>query len=139
MVLREIRYAFRVKCTTETAVLQIEKRLPSNDPNDCLAALLDPATKPFAEWLLGCDLCRDTKNLLRKKYIEAYMALKVKEGPDTDTVLEAHENVTDLNGTELEEHSKDEDIDGPSILLDQETNAEAEEDLVAEADKVFDT
>ena len=30
-------------------------------------------------------------------------------------------------------------IDGPSILLDQETNAEAEVDLVAEADKVFDS
>ena len=47
--------------------------------------------------------------------------------------------MTDLDGTELEEHSEDEDIDGPSILLDQETNAEAEVDLVAEADKVFDS
>ena len=45
--------------------------------------------------------------------------------------------MTDLDGTELEKHSKDEDIGGPSILLDQETNAEAEVELVAEADKVF--
>ena len=51
----------------------------------------------------------------------------------------AHENVTDFDGTELEEHSKDKDIDGPNILLDQETNAETEVDLVAEADKVFDS
>ena len=47
--------------------------------------------------------------------------------------------MTDLDGTELEEPSKDEDIDGPSILLDQETDAEAEVDLVAETDKVFDS
>ena len=55
-----------------------------------------------------------------------------------DTVLEAHEDVTDLDGTELEEHSKDENIDGPSIWLDQETNAGAEVDLVAESNNVFD-
>ena len=76
-------------------------------------------------------------NLLRKKHQEAYKALKGKEGSRADTVLGTHEDVTDLDGTELQELSKDEDIDGPSIVLDQETNAEAEVGLVAEADKVF--
>ena len=75
----------------------------------------------------------------QKKHQEAYKALKRKEGPQADTVLEALEDVTDLDGTELEEPSKDEDIDGPSILLDQETNTEAEVDLVAETNKVFDS
>ena len=42
------------------------------------------------------------KNLLRKKYQEAYKALKGKEGPQVDKVFEAHEDVTDLDGTELE-------------------------------------
>ena len=110
-----------------------------DDANDYIAVLIDPATKPFAEWLLGRDLCRDTTNLLRKKHQEAYKALKGKEGPQADTVLEAHEDVTDLDDTELQEPFEDEDIDGPSIVLDQETNAEAEVDLVAEADKVFDS
>ena len=54
-------------------------------------------------------------------------------------VLEANEDVTVLDDTELEEPSEDEDIDGPSMLLDQETNEGAEVDLVVETDKVFDT
>ena len=53
--------------------------------------------------------------------------------------MKAHGDVTNLGGTELQEPSEDEDIGGPSIVLDQETNAEAEVDLVAEADKVFDS
>ena len=77
--------------------------------------------------------------LQQMKHQEAYKTLKGKEGPRVDTVFEALENVTDLGGTELEEPSEDEDIDGPSILLDQETNAEAEVDLVAEVNKVFDS
>ena len=75
----------------------------------------------------------------QKKHQEAYKALKGKEGPQADTVLEAHEDVTDLDGTELEEPSEDEDIYGPNILLDQDTNTEAGVDLVAEADKVCDS
>ena len=64
-------------------------------------------------------------NPLREKHQEAYNAPKGKEGPQSDTVLEAHEDVTDLDGTELQEPSEDEDIDGPSIVLDQDTNTEA--------------
>ena len=41
-------------------------RLPQM--RNCIALLIDPVTKPFAEWLLGCNLCRDTKNLPRKKH-----------------------------------------------------------------------
>ena len=103
--------------------------------------LIDPATKPFSGWLLGRDLCLETKFLLRKKHQEAYKALKGKEGPQADAVLEALEDMTDLDGTGLEEPedtmSEDEDIDGPSIVLDQETNVETEVDL--EANKVFDS
>ena len=55
--------------------------------------------------------------------------------------MESRDDVTVLDGTGLEEPentmSEDEDINGPSILLDQETNIETEVDLVAETNKVF--
>ena len=51
------------------------------------------------------------------KHQEAYKALKGKEGSQADTVLETHEDMTDLDGTELQEPSEDEDIDGPSMCL----------------------
>ena len=47
------------------------------------------------------------------------------------------EDVTDRNGTELEEPSKDEDVDGPRILFYQETNTEAGAYLVAEANAQY--
>ena len=59
--------------------------------------------------------------------------------PPSTLDSEAHEDVEDRDGTELKESSEDEDIDGPSILLDQETNQGAEVNLVAEADNVFDS
>ena len=60
-----------------------------------------------------------------------------KEGPQSDTVSEALGDVTDLDGTELEEPSKDEDVDGPRILFYQETNTEAGAYLVAEANAQY--
>ena len=106
--------------------------------------LLDPATKPFAGWLLGHDLHVKTKSLLRMKHQEAYVALKDKKGPQADVVLEAAlEAVSDLDDAGLEEpkdiDSEDEDVDGPSILLEQETSQKNDTDFAAEADEVFDS
>ena len=49
-----------------------------DDANDYIAVLIDPATKPFAEWLLGRDLCRDTTNLSTEE--EASRSLQGPKG-----------------------------------------------------------
>ena len=46
---------------------------------DCLAVLLDPATKAFAKWLLEDDnLLEATTSLLKEKHLKAYKAVKSK-------------------------------------------------------------
>jgi len=131
--------------------LQIEKRLPVHDASDCLAVLLDPATKNFSEWLLGRELFLETKNLLKTQHQEAYTALKKMSVPQVNVeseVLANNENEPtenmaislDLKDDEDPEDlfdDSDEDIDGPSIVLPQEQPKDGEVDLISEADKVF--
>ena len=60
--------------------LQIELRLPAPNPNDCLSVLIDPATKNFANLLLGADLFLKTRTLLKRKHQDAYMASENNQG-----------------------------------------------------------
>ena len=133
------------KCL-ERLQLQIDIRLPAHKPEDCLAVLLDPATKCFTDWLLGQELALETTNLLRKLHVEAYTALNNKGTPQADAELEALQAINDVNGAGLQEPEDldgevgmvDEDIEGPSIMLEQGTNEESEVDGVAKANEVFD-
>ena len=129
--------------------LQIELRLPAPNPNDCLSVLIDPATKNFGNWLLGADLFLKTRTLLKRKHRDAYMALKNNPGvaqtnaeQDQDKTTEGQ--VLDLNfeagednGGGADNDDSDEDIDGPSILLEPQKLNEGEVDVNAEADQLF--
>lgn len=130
--------------------LQIEQRMPAPNANDCFAVLLDPATKNFADWLLGPDLFLKTRYLLKKKHRDAYMALKnnpvlsqANAEQDQDKTTEG-EVFGDLNfesgediGGDINNDGSDEDIDGPSIILEPEKLNEGGVDLNVEADHMF--
>jgi len=130
--------------------LQIEQRLPAPNANDCLAVLIDPATKNFADWLLGPDLFLKTRSLLKKKHRDAYMALKnnqdlaranAEQDQDKTTECEILDDFDfeagEDNGGDADNDGCDEDIDGPSILLEPEKLNDGEVDLNAEADQIF--
>ena len=115
---------------------------------DCLAVLLDPATKAFAKWLLEDDnLLEATTSLLKEKHLKAYKAVKSK-GNDNEVVgsdgqpgNSAAEEVVVGNDSDSDEDSDDEEVedeDDPVIMLDVDESIDSDNDLTEEANAVFD-
>jgi len=125
---------------------QIKVRLPPPKPNECMATLLDPATKKFAEGLLGTELHAQAVASLKAEHRKVFMIIK-RAGMSNAAEAEITEGITEEQGEDLQiptapnEESDDEDdlIAGFSYsVASKNTDEDEEEDLYAEADELVD-
>ena len=115
---------------------QLKKRLSERKPEDSVAVLLDPLTKPYAKMWLGPEGYIKARNLLKKQHRRLYV--KVHTEPSEAEVQEEFG----------EEAQQLEDIppadEGPSIIDEDAVDLtacddeEVQIDYDAEADKLFD-
>lgn len=113
----------------------MKKRLPEKKPEDLVAVLLDPLTKPFAKLWLGDAGYAKAKRHLKKQHRDLYV--KIHSDPtcsETEEQLEEEPHQPDTQETTASSN----DIDDDAVDL---TTADGEEeesvDYEAEADSIF--
>ena len=113
----------------------MKKRLPEKKPEDLVAVLLDPLTKPFAKLWLGDAGYAKAKRHLKKQHRDLFV--KIHSEPtcsETDEQLEEEPHQPDTQETTASSN----DIDDDAVDL---TTADGEEeesvDYKAEADSMF--
>ena len=123
---------------------QIKLRLPPPTPMQSLATLLDPATKKFAQTLLGPGVYPQTLELLKKEHSSLFITWSKREHTKkpvdkaiTATAASAPEKEMVLD--ELDSSSDEEDLVIEAVaVIEKNVDENEDELLLQEADRIVD-